>query len=199
MKKNFDSLMYLLIVLILSIGLIGTFHQVRATNNAETKEIPVKKIEAVQFAKTVETPEPVQTTTYFDVPLSEDLQDYIFELCEQRDINPAIIIAMIERESNFKASIMGDNGNSYGLMQIQPRWHKKRMNTLGCQDLLDPYQNVTVGIDYFADLCSEGKGTTWALMAYNGGPGYANKKASRGVVSDYASSILANSKNLERK
>lgn len=136
----------------------------------------------------IEAPEVV----YFDVPLEEPLQDRIFELCEERGIDPAIIIAMIERESRFRPSIKGDHGRSYGLMQIQPKWHQKRANELGCPDLLNPYHNVTVGIDLLGDLIETGGSLEWALMAYNGGAAYANRLAARGEVSDYAKAILSN-------
>lgn len=140
-------------------------------------------------------PEPVR---YFDVPLSEDLQDHIFELCKSYNVDPALVISMIRRESTYRASVIGDNGRSYGLMQIQPRWNQARMDALGCPDLLDPYQNVTVGIDIIAEYLETGKSVEWALMAYNGGPSYANNKASRGEISDYAKNVLAFAEELKR-
>lgn len=136
---------------------------------------------------------------YFDVPLDHKLQDYIFELCEEKCIDPAIIIAMIDKESKFDIDIIGDKGKSYGLMQIQPRWHKERMKELGVTDLLDPYQNVTVGIDILAELLESGESLEWALMAYNGGHSYANRLESEGRLSTYASTIIENASELERK
>lgn len=140
--------------------------------------------------------EPVESfeseVVYFDVPLSEDLQDHIFEVCESYGVDPAVIIAMIGKESTYRADTIGDNGNSYGLMQIQPRWHQARIDRLGVTDLLDPYQNVVVGINYFAELLGYGQGLEWSLMAYNGGISYANKKTAAGEVSDYARIVLAN-------
>lgn len=135
---------------------------------------------------------------YFDVPLSEDLQDHIFMVCESYGIDPAIVIAMIQRESNFVIDIVGDNGNSFGLMQIQPRWHRDRMEKLGCTDLLNPYQNVNVGVDYLAELFEKGKSVEWVLMAYNGGPSYANKKAANGEVNTYARDVIEKSERLKR-
>lgn len=130
---------------------------------------------------------------YYDVPLSEDLQDYIIELCEDRNIDPTVIFAMIKQESTFNADAVGDGGNSLGLMQIQPRWHSERMEKLGCDDLLDPYQNVTVGIDILNDLLESGGSLEWALMAYNGGNAYADSNASQGILSAYAASVISNS------
>lgn len=138
-------------------------------------------------------------TLYFDVPLEHKLQDYIFALCEEKSIDPAIIIAMIDKESKFDIDIIGDKGKSYGLMQIQPRWHKERMEELGVTDLLDPYQNVTVGIDILAELLESGESLEWALMAYNGGHSYANRLESEGRLSTYASTVIENASELERK
>lgn len=139
----------------------------------------------------VEGLEPEPVVTYFDIPLDEDLQDHIFAECARYEVDPGIVVAMIERESGFRESVVGDSGRSFGLMQIQPKWHSGRMEKLGCDDLLDPYQNVTVGIDFLAELIGSGKGVEWALMAYNGGPGYANRLRGEGRVSDYAAGVMA--------
>lgn len=127
---------------------------------------------------------------YFDVPLSEDLQDYIFEVCEAYDIDPSIVVAVIWKESTYNASAMGDNGRAYGLMQVQPRWHRERIKRLGVTDLLDPYQNILVGVDYLAELYHNRGSMKWALMAYNGGPDYANRMTKSGSVSGYAKAVL---------
>ena len=136
---------------------------------------------------------------YYDVPLSDDLQDYIFEVCEGYGVNHLVVLAMIKKESAFNSASVGDNGNSLGLMQIQPRWHQQRMNELGVTDLLDPYQNILVGVDYLADMMAYEKGLEWALMAYNGGPTYANQKAAAGEVNKYAKSVLEYAMNFERR
>lgn len=130
--------------------------------------------------------------TYFDVPLEEELQDYIFDICEEYGVNPELIVSMIFHESNFDSAVIGENdsGYSYGLMQIMPRWNYERMERLGCLDLLNPYQNVLVGVDLVAEYVQKGYGIEWALMAYNGGPSYANRKAAEGVVSGYVTRIM---------
>ena len=170
-----------------------------SSEESETKEITTEKVEYTKSAvsettvKIVPVTEPVLETKsdkYFNVPLSENLQDHIFSLCDTYVIDPAIVVAIIEKESNYNHNSVGDNGNSLGLMQIQPRWNYDRMNYLGCNDLLDPYQNVMVGIDLLADLYSTGNSTEWVLMAYNGGTSYANRKISQGSVSDYAYTVI---------
>lgn len=136
---------------------------------------------------------------FFDVPLDEDLQTYIFELSEDIGIDPAIVIAIVEKESNYDALAVGDHGRSLGLMQIQFRWHTARMAELGCDDLLDACQNVCVGIDILADLLEEGRSIEWVLMAYNGGHTYADRLASEGRVSEYVTEVLKMAEELERR
>lgn len=134
--------------------------------------------------------------TYYDVPLDEDLQDHIFAECAKYNIDPAIVIAMIGKESVYNEDAIGDGGNSHGLMQIQPRWHYDRIKKLGVTNLFNPYQNVTVGVDILAELFATGKSTEWVLMAYNGGRSYANEKIAFGIVSDYANTVLTNARTL---
>ena len=161
----------------------------------------LKGVETMEFE--IETEKEVSIEKdkprFFDVPLDEDLQTYIFELSEDIGIDPAIVIAIIEKESNYDASAVGDHGRSLGLMQIQLRWHTARMAELGCDDLLDASQNVCVGIDILADLLEEGKSIEWVLMAYNGGHTYADRLASEGRVSEYAAKVIEMANELERK
>lgn len=188
--------------------ILETAHNPEKTSVETTTELdtylscmPIETTYMTEKMTTVETTIYVEPVVYFNVPLDEDLQDHIFAECEKYNINPAIIIAMIERETDFRPHLIGDNGNSYGLMQINKKWHIERMKKLGCDDLLDPYQNVTVGIDYFAELYEYGGTLEWALMGYNGGYSYARKKTAKGEVSDYAKGVIERSEyfNEERK
>ena len=138
--------------------------------------------------------------TFYSVPLNAEIQTCIKALCEEKGIDPAIIIAMAEVESNYNSDAIGDGGNSFGLMQIQPRWHSERMATLGVTDLLDPKQNVTVGIDILAELVAKYDGNIeMALVAYNAGPTGAYRHwFSRGVYSsDYSTKVLEISSKLK--
>ena len=120
----------------------------------------------------------------YAVPLDAELQHHIIQTCEEHHIDPAIVLAMIWRESGFRADAVGDNGNAFGLMQIQPYWHSARCERLGCDDLLDPYQNVVVGIDYLAESIERYDGdVAKALVAYNQGHFYE-------TITEYALAVL---------
>ena len=142
--------------------------------------------------------ESVEKTLYFDVPLDKDLQDYIFATCEELGVDPALVVSIIKKESNYILDAVGDKGRSLGLMQIQPRWQKERMAKFGCDNLLDPYQNITIGVDILRELIDTGNSLEWVLMAYNGGQAYANKYISQGIVSSYAKTVIDNSNSLVR-
>lgn len=122
----------------------------------------------------------------YPVPLDDALQQYVLDQASDKGISAAVVFAVIARESNFDADLIGDDGKSYGLMQIYASQHTERCIRLNAYNLLNPYQNVSVGIDYLAELLDTNKGLEWALMAYNGGPDYADRMTEAGKVSDYA-------------
>ena len=199
MKLHEKIWMYLLNVcdVILAICCIVLAHEInilkdQVSNLEATK--PIKTLSMVMDLPDASEPESHEPPgrTYFDVPLEEELQDYIFDICEEYGVDSELIVSMIFHESNFDSAVIGENdsGYSYGLMQIMPRWNYERMDRLECQDLLDPYQNVLVGTDLIAEYIEKGRGVEWALMAYNGGPSYANRKASEGAVSAYVTRIM---------
>lgn len=127
---------------------------------------------------------PKEEPALYDVPLDKELQLHIIDTCEEYHVDPAIVLAQIWRESTYHADSIGDDGNAYGLMQIWPYWHYPRMQELGCTDLLDPYQNVVVGIDYLAECINRYDGdVAKGLTSYNRGH-YA------GEVTEYARSVM---------
>ena len=119
-----------------------------------------------------------------DTPLAADVQLAIEQLCADRDLDPAVVAAMIYHESRWDPTAVGDDGCSFGLMQVQPRWHSERMERLGVTDLLDPVGNVTVGIDYLDECLDRYNGDyAAALTAYSSG-------RYTGTVNGYARTVL---------
>ena len=177
----------LLLIMSLLLGLMV------ACSKAEAKQIeePAEPVAIVID----ELPEPET----WDVPLEHDLQFFIADLCEEMNIDPELVLAMIEQESQWDAAAVGDNGRSFGLMQVQERWHKDRMNKLGCDDLLNPYENVVVGIDILAEKLAKYDTTGEALTAYNAGDyGAYVHYFSKGIyANDYAKKVLAMAEELK--
>lgn len=171
--------------LLINIHVGGKIEEVvlEVTTSATTEEIVETVSEATQYGIAVtEATEPA--IKLYDVPLEEDLQIHIINLCEEKHIDPAIVMAMAYKESTYRTDAIGDGGRSYGLLQVQPRWHYKRMQELGCTDLLDPYQNVMVAIDYLADQIERYGDLAKGLTAYNAG-------SYKGAITKYAKTVMA--------
>lgn len=180
--REYSPIWWLIRILVAAAVIAGAFFVSAALADTDEVQEPIEEAEPI----------------IYDIPLEADLQLYIAEQCEKYHIEPTVVLAMIARESSFNAGAIGDMGRSFGLMQIQPRWHKDRMISLGCNNLFDPYQNVTVGIDILAEKVNEGKGIEWALMAYNGGDKYADSYAEGGYISEYAAWIMQRADEFER-
>lgn len=188
-KTWFQRGVFLTVTLIFGMAMAMVFHECEIPEIPEPEpKVVVKTVYIIIEGK--KEPEKVEAVTYYDVPLSEELQDHIFKLCEERGVDPALVMGMIKKESSFNPDSIGDSGNAYGLMQIWPKWHGPRMKQYNCPDLLDPFQNVTVGIDIIADWLDTGRGVEYALMGYNGGNPYAKNMWSAGKVSEYAQKVL---------
>lgn len=107
----------------------------------------------------------------------DDWTEYIELICLDSKICPELVEAIIEKESSWDPTAV--NGDCVGLMQVDQIIHWRRAQELNCLDLMDPAA---------------------ALMFYNAG--YSDKLGIRayenGVISCYASEILARAAELER-
>lgn len=151
----------------------------------ERPPLPTIRIEPVVGEQEEEEVSPVRD----DIPMDAETQELLYRACGETGIQHELALAVIWQETRFQ-NIVGDSGNSIGYMQIQQKWHEGRMLRLGVTSLKDPYGNFLVGCDYLAELLAKDRGIEWALMAYNGGPSYANKMAKAETVSKYAQSVL---------
>lgn len=187
-KKELGVFGTTLIVVLIAIAItIGAF----AVHNSFVKHQEANNTTETETT-TVETEDTAVTRgDYYDIPLSHEFQDYVIEMCRDKGISPKLIFAIIERESSYRQDCIGDNGDSFGLMQIQPKWNQERMDRLGVTNLLDPYSNVKVGIDLVEYLCTKNDNVAWVLMAYNGGEWYASLMEDEGKVNSYATDVLS--------
>jgi soluble lytic murein transglycosylase-like protein len=150
---------------------------------AEQEQAP-EPIEVEKTNFVIETPNEAieavdEQVEYYDIPLDHETQDLVRVACEESGIDMELALAVIRKETNFR-NVMGDGGNSYGYMQIQPRWHKDRMERLGVTDLMNPADNFRVGCDFLAELLDR-HALAYALTYYNQG---------RATVSEYSETVM---------
>ena len=151
--------------------------------------------------------EDVEGFVYYELPeeyaekgyFPEKMQIYTRCLCKQYDVSYALVLAIIEHESGYVFDAAGDRGKSKGYMQIYETYHIDRMERLGVNDLMNPYQNVRVGIDFLSYLLKKYGTVQDALAAYNYGEAGARKHLwSNGVyVYSYNSEIMQRMKEIE--
>lgn len=137
---------------------------------------------------------PVQAAS---VRVPDDIRQLSIELGEQYGICPELIQAMCFKESSFDPR--AENGGCIGIMQVNPAWHKDRMERLGVTDLYDVRQNMMTGVDYLHELSEEHEDISIALMTYNGDSRVKSVENGESAISDYADSILMISAELERE
>ena len=126
----------------------------------------------------------------YDIPLSDSLQRYIYEICAEKSVPVTLALAMIEHESGFNPEVVSST-NDYGLMQINAVNHDWLEEQYRTADFLNPYQNTFCGITIIGGYIEKYGDYGKALMAYNMGDYGAQKAWESGVTNtNYSSTIL---------
>ena len=97
------------------------------------------------------------------------LDALVVKYAERYGMDPAIIRAIIMAESNWSPRAVSKKG-AVGLMQLMPG-----TALLLRIDPHHPEQNIEGGVRYFSFLVNMFKDLDLALIAYNAGPGYAER------------------------
>lgn len=152
---------------------------------------------------------------YYDVPLDDEIQDYIRDILDEFEVNNPnsfeLVLAIAHTESRFHTD--SENGTCKGIMQVS-EIHKDTLEELNIQDLFDPYECFRAGI-YFLKSGFDNADSLWeeienceldkdefrlncALMSYNLGNYGAKKKIQRGIYStSYVERVREAMENLE--
>lgn len=125
-----------------------------------------------------------------DVPMTEEDQKEIFDICNDYKVAFTLVMAMIEHESAFDASARSKTGDS-GLMQINDS-NSARLAELGFNDLYDTRENVEAGVYMLRELFDKYGEAEAVLMCYNMGEAGAAELWDAGIFSSaYSSEITA--------
>lgn len=123
------------------------------------------------------------------------LAKLIVEECSKNDLDPYLILAVIQIESDFTPRAVSSKG-AIGLMQVMPKTGEYVAKDLGISykghsSLYDPFVNVKLGINYLSLLQEQFDGTEYALAAYNYGPTkFANSKTLAKNLPVYVKKVL---------
>ena len=131
--------------------------------------------------------------TYYDIPLSKDLQLYTYNKCVEYGIpeHYELILAMMWQESNYTPDIVSAT-DDYGIMQINACNHEWLSDLLGTTNFLDVYQNIDAGTYIISKMLLKYDDEHKALMAYNMGENGAALNWDAGIyTSSYSREIIA--------
>lgn len=168
-------------------------HQQIEAELADTKEQLDKFIEPTECN--------IATAPLYNIPLSEELQQYTYDQCLYYGIEDyyEIALAIMWQESNYTTDVVSST-NDYGIMQINKCNHNELYDVLNIVDIMDPKDNIQSGIYILHNLVKRSDDVHQVLVSYNMGPtrckqlraeGIYSSKYSRGVM-DKAELILTN-------
>jgi soluble lytic murein transglycosylase-like protein len=101
----------------------------------------------------------------------EKIEQMIREVSDRYRVDPALVRAVIQTESNWNTSAISRKG-ARGLMQLVPGTAQQ----LGVDNAFDPKQNLDGGVRYLRRLLERYNGDLdRALAAYNAGPGAVDR------------------------
>lgn len=128
---------------------------------------------------------------YYNIPLSNELQDFIKNQAEYHEMSYELVLAVMETESQFDSDIISVT-NDYGLTQINEINFMELETVFGKMNFLDPYDNIVGGIYLLKMAYNKCDGDLHkTLMTYNMGFNGAKKYWDKGVYeSDYSRKVV---------
>lgn len=156
---------------------------------------------AVEEANNVVSSQQVEVGEYYNVPISEELQDFTREVSNYYGLNHETMFKMMYTESRFNPNSVSST-NDHGILQINANWYSsyisvgdqydKYVESTGA-DLYDVKTNVIISareLSYWKSVCTS-RGymdESDYLDCYNKGFSYfqtGNKSYSSRVYNDY--------------
>ena len=125
-----------------------------------------------------ETPEPEEPAAEVfvfreNVPLSAELQEVLWDACQEHKVEYALALGLIETESSFNPEAVSYVG-CYGLMQLNPDYFPTD---------LSPAENIQYGVAFIAEKLDQYAGNVGAaLTAYNAGHDTGNREYAEKVM-----------------
>jgi soluble lytic murein transglycosylase-like protein len=122
--------------------------------------------------------------------------DLIDSAAEKHQVDPKLIASIIKIESGFKAQSIGDNGTSFGLMQVNCTpiltgaiGTARVMGFKGdCRELLNPAIGIDIGTAYLARQLNRYGAD--GVVAYNTGYPYHADGSLKTGTNNYAQRVM---------
>ena len=132
-----------------------------------------------------------------DVDMDEDLQEYVFNLCYCYNIDWTLVMALIEKESQYQSNVISKT-DDYGLMQINKSNFEWLTDVTGVTDFLNAKDNIRCGVFVLRKLFEKYDDPCKVLMAYNMGENGAGKLWDMGIYqTEYSQDVLTIQQRME--
>ncbi len=135
-----------------------------------------------------------------EIPLSKELQKYLYNTCNKYKVNYNEALAIISVESNYNVNAIHKNNNStidIGLFQINSSNYKNLRETLNIKNLKNPYDNIKAGVYILSKLQSLNQHQRY--IAYNQGVGGMKRTISRGIyTTEYSRKVIREISNIKK-
>lgn len=195
MQKN-KIVLALLICVFLDIYLSCT-NTTKVINfrNSITREAIVANITNINTEEETQEEATTLFEGYSSVPLSNEVQSQINDICVRYDIPFELMLGIAKQESSFDVNAYNETSGDYGLFQINAKtWNDTAIEINHSDYKTDVVENTEMAC-YIFDYCLEvaGGDTRTALNYYR--TGTPNDKYEAG--SDYATIVLENYKNIK--
>lgn len=132
-----------------------------------------------------------------NVDMDEDLQEYVFNLCYCYNIDWTLVMALIEKESQYQSNVVSKT-DDYGLMQINKSNFEWLTDVTGVTDFLNAKDNIRCGVFVLRKLFEKYDDPCKVLMAYNMGENGAGKLWDMGIYqTEYSQDVLTIQQRME--
>lgn len=148
---------------------IGTLAGAELLNNA-APTVQMLEVTAATFAEAEIEP---AFAYRLDVPLTAELQETVWNACQENNVEYELVLGLIEVESTFRTDAVSYVG-CYGLMQLNPQYFPSD---------LSPAENIQYGVAFLAEKLDQYTGDIGAaLTAYNAGHDTGNREYAEKVM-----------------
>lgn len=140
---------------------------------------PLTNQERAKFQNKITQPKQQQKATSKFTP--NDIQQMIINEANRQGLDPNIALAVAQNESGFNPNAIGDNGNSFGIFQINKPAHPDYTGGL------DPQKNIEYGVGFLKRLHTQNGGDIRKTLERYNGSGPMARAYSDKVYSIYQS------------
>ena len=147
-----------------------------------------ERIKAIEIQQGNYTTQQASTPYKRDIPLSDELQRFTYEIATEYGVNYDLMLAIMQTESQF-TNVVSDNGEDIGLCQINTINAEWLYTDYGIYNLMDERQNIEACAIILNKLQGQFDTESHVVMAYNLGAAKAQKYISSGKITEYTEKV----------